>query len=126
MGEVIRLMPDGECFLMHKDGWEKGTKVKGEWEGEYESLLARKEGTLYRKGTCSNGELNGKTFESLSMLKEDMGDQYTITLDGYYINGKKEGPFIEVTKYYQTQCLEYFSVLYEEGNEVSRNQIENH
>ena len=126
MGEVIRLMSDGECFLMHKDGWEKGTKVRGEWEGEYESLLVRKEGTLYRKGTCSKGKLNGKTFESLSMLKEDIDHQYTITLDGYFINGQKEGPFIEITKYHKTQFLEYFSVLYEQGNEVSRCQIESH
>ena len=98
MGEVIKFIPDGYTFLTNKNGWEKGTRVKGKWEGNYEILYVYEEGTIYRKGNCKNSLLNGRVEESISLpFVEDGADQETITSYGQYIEGKKEGGFTVIS-----------------------------
>ncbi len=98
MGEVIKFIPDGDTFLIKENGWEKGTKVKGKWEGPYEMLYVHEEGTVYKKGNCKNNLLNGRAEESISLRTlEDGTGQETMTSSGQYVDGKKEGGFTEVT-----------------------------
>ena len=40
--------------------------VKGKWEGEYESLTVLTSSTVYRKGTCKNGKLDGEFNETIT------------------------------------------------------------
>ena len=96
MGEVVRFIPDGETFLINKNGWERGTRVKGKWEGPYEVLYVLETGTIYKKGECKNNFLHGPVEETVSLKSlEDGTGQVTIKMNGEYVEGKKEGGFAE-------------------------------
>ena len=96
MGEVVRFAKDGEeQFIVQPYGWEKGTMVKGKWEGEYESLTILTSSTVYRKGTCKNGKLDGEFNETITFHAEDGVGEATFILGGKYIEGKKEGGFTQ-------------------------------
>ena len=105
MGEVIKFIPDGDTLLTNKDGWEKGTRVKGKWEGDYEMLCVHEAGTVYKKGKCKNSQLNGRVVESISLpFLEDGTAQETIRSYGQYIDGKKEGGFTVISNNGETSC----------------------
>ena len=120
MGEVVRFAKDGEeQFIVQPYGWEKGTMVKGKWEGEYESLTILTSSTVYRKGTCKNGKLDGEFNETITFHAEDGLGEATFILSGNYIEGKKEGVFN------QYQNGRKFSVAwYEDNKRVSVKSVE--
>ena len=121
MGEVVTLAKDGEeQFIVYPYGWEKGIMVKGKWEGEYESLTVVKGGTVYRKGTCKNGKLNGKFRETTTCHAEDGLGEVTYVFDGKFIDSKKEGGFIkcENGKKYSIAWYEDNELVYEESVEA--------
>ena len=121
MGEVVRFIPDGESFVVHKDGWERGTRVKGKWEGPYEALYVMERGTIYIQGECKNNLLNGPVLETVSLKAlEDGTGQATTKLNGECIEGKKEGGFQELT--YDGETF-WNVVWYSNNKEVQRDEI---
>ena len=121
MGEVVTLAKDGEeQFIVYPYGWEKGIMVKGKWEGEYESLTVLKDGTVYRKGICKDGKLNGKFKETTTFHSEDGLGEATYVFYGKFIDSKKEGGFIKCKngKKYSIAWYENNELVYEEGVEA--------
>ena len=94
--------------------------VKGKWEGEYESLTILTSSTVYRKGTCKNGKLNGKFRETITFHAEDGLGEATFILGGNYIEDKKEGGFTQYKngKKYSIAWYEDNKRVYEKNVEV--------
>ena len=75
--------------------------------------------TVYRKGTCKNGKLDGEFNETITFHAEDGVGEATFILGGKYIEGKKEGGF---TQYRNGN--KYSMAWYEDGNRVFTKKME--
>ena len=77
---------------LHEDGWEKGFKYKGKWNGDYEDMgtIYNKAAFYYRKGTYSQNIQCGKWLIFIIWLD---GKLPTRAIAGSYKEGKKHGPW---------------------------------
>jgi|TARA_B110001454_G_scaffold102281_1_gene96539 hypothetical protein len=89
----INIKKSGYVKILHKSGWEKGFQLRGEWDGEYESmgLLPNSNITSYCKGLYHSGIKKGK-WENF-YIPHDRKDSITV-MTGRYINGKQHGEWI--------------------------------
>ena len=59
MGKVVNInsKQEGYVKILHKTGWEKGYKIRGKWDGFYQSmgLLPTTKASYYVKGNFNKG-----------------------------------------------------------------------
>jgi antitoxin component YwqK of YwqJK toxin-antitoxin module len=113
MGKVIELSEfkknheQGFKKYLHKGGWERGFRFKGNWHGPYESLgiLKKSNSTYHCRGFYKEGLRSGQwemivTFHNI--------EKPNMVKSGMFVDDLKEGEWINIFENGKKKVIEVF------------------